>query len=87
MIKLLLVVTALAQLAESKIECHSCGIRKLCSLPYEPTKAEWITCPVSCMKFDGYAADGKRILYRGCGDIDTNICNKTTEWFGAEGIL
>ena len=39
--------------AEGKIECHYCGIRKLCTLPYDPKTAEFINCPVSCMKFDG----------------------------------
>ena len=38
------------------------------------------------MKFDGYASDGKRILFRGCGDVDTNICNATdSDWHGATG--
>ena len=67
------------------IECHYCGIRKLCSLPYDDTLAEKISCAKSCMKFDGQAEDGKRVLVRSCGVEDTNICNKTTTWHGSKG--
>ena len=86
---LLLLIVAASLVVESTIECHSCGIRKKCSLPYDPTKAAWITCPVSCMKFDGQRW-GQRINYRGCGNIfgdkiDANVCNETAEWFGAKG--
>ena len=68
-----------------EIECHSCGIRKLCSLPYNEEFAEKLTCKTACMKFDGNAEDGKRVLVRTCGLEDTNACNKTTEWHGAKG--
>ena len=67
------------------IECHYCGIRKLCSLPYDDTFSEKISCAKSCMKFDGKAEDGKRVLVRSCGVEDTNICNKTTTWHGSKG--
>ena len=70
----------------AEIECHSCGIRKLCSLPYNADYAETITCKKACMKFDGYAEDGKRVLVRTCGLEDTNACNKTTEWHGSKGV-
>ena len=68
-----------------KIDCHYCGIRKLCTLPYVDTSSEKISCDKSCMKFDGDAPDGKRVLVRSCGFEDTNICNKTTEWNGSKG--
>ena len=68
-----------------KIDCHYCGIRKLCTLPYVGTFSEKITCAKSCMKFDGEASDGKRVIVRSCGFEDTNICNKTTEWNGSTG--
>ena len=71
--------------AFGKIDCHYCGIRKLCTLPYIDTSSEKITCDKSCMKFDGEAPDGKRVLVRSCGFEDTNICNKTTEWNGSRG--
>ena len=71
--------------ALGKIDCHYCGIRKLCTLPYVDTSSEKITCDKSCMKFDGEAPDGKRVLVRSCGFEDTNICNKTTEWNGSRG--
>lgn len=67
------------------IECHYCGIRKLCTLPYEKEFSEKITCTKSCMKFDGNAEDGKRVLVRSCGVEDTNVCNKTTNWHGSTG--
>ena len=67
------------------IECHYCGIRKLCTLPYDDTFSEKISCAKSCMKFDGQAEDGKRVLVRSCGVEDTNICNKTTTWHGSKG--
>ena len=68
-----------------EIDCHYCGIRKLCTLPYDEEFAEKITCKKSCMKFDGNADDGKRVLVRSCGVEDTNICNKTTNWHGSKG--
>lgn len=71
--------------ASGIIECHYCGIRKLCTLPYDDTFSEKISCEKSCMKFDGQAEDGKRVLVRSCGVEDTNICNKTTTWHGSKG--
>ena len=51
------------------IECHYCGPRKLCTLPYDEEKSERITCEKSCMKFDGKSeTDGKRVLVRSCGE-------------------
>ena len=67
------------------IDCHYCGIRKLCTLPYDDSFSEKISCAKSCMKFDGFAEDGKRVLVRSCGFEDTNICNKTTQWHGSKG--
>ena len=71
--------------ASGSIDCHYCGIRNLCTLPYDETFSEKISCPKSCMKFDGKASDGKRVLVRSCGFEDTNICNKTTDWHGSVG--
>ena len=73
------------QIVSSEIECHYCGIRHLCTLPYEESFSERITCEKSCMKVDGFAHDGKRVIVRSCGAEDTNLCNKTTNWYGAEG--
>ena len=35
------------------IQCHYCGVKDLCELPYDPAEANYITCPKSCLKFDG----------------------------------
>ena len=67
------------------IDCHYCGIRKLCTLPYDDSFSEKISCAKSCMKFDGFAEDGKRVLVRSCGFEDTNTCNKTIQWHGSKG--
>ena len=31
-------------------------------------------CDKSCVKFDGYAKDGKRIVVRNCGYFTANEC-------------
>jgi hypothetical protein len=47
------------------------------------------TCAKSCLKFDGYAPDGKRVLIRDCGapSIDKNECTEKVEFFGATGQM
>ena len=35
------------------IQCHYCGVKDLCQVPYYEDEAEFITCPVSCMTFQG----------------------------------
>jgi hypothetical protein len=72
----------------ASIDCHYCGLRKLCGLPYAEDESERITCAKSCMKFDGYSEmDNKRVIVRGCGEIDINKCEKNAAWFGAKGNL
>ena len=46
-------------------------------------------CKKACMKFDGIAEDGKRVLVRDCApnDMDKNECEEEKEWFGATGSI
>ena len=71
---------------EASISCHYCGISLTCPLPFDENKVETINCAKSCLKFDGNSeADNKRVLVRGCGEEDANICNKNSTYHGAKG--
>lgn len=84
----LIIILALISLAKANIECHYCGLRQLCPLPYDEDKTERISCAKSCMKFDGYSdMDNRRVLVRGCGAEDLNRCSKNSTWFGAKGEM
>ena len=52
---------------------------------------EKISCHDACIKFDGYADDGKRVIVRGCDleemNLETNTCNDKYDWFGAKGKM
>ena len=85
---LLIILTSLLNLAKASIECHYCGLRALCPLPYKEEETERIPCAKSCMKFDGYSeVDNKRVLIRSCGEEDVNRCGKNSTWFGARGEM
>ena len=72
--------------AYAKIDCHYCGIKELCTLPYSEKNPARVNCEKSCMKFDGYSlVDNKRVLVRDCGEKDINLCSKNSTWFGATG--
>ena len=89
--------------ASAEIQCHYCGLEKLCPLPYteknikstvddddnQEIRMNRKTCPKSCIKFDGFADDGKRVLVRDCSadNLDTNECKTDQEFFGAKGTL
>ena len=62
------------------LKCHYCGIEDLCSLPYDTLEANYITCPNSCMKFDG-EADGKKVIIRGCGSQEVDVCGEEPEQY------
>ena len=50
---------------EAGMECHYCGMRGICTLPYVAEKSgavEKINCTHSCMKFDGADGNGKRVV-------------------------
>ena len=46
-------------------------------------------CPKACLKFDGFAPDGKRVIIRDCAaeGQDTNECVDSQEYSGAEGQM
>ena len=70
------------------IDCHYCGIRKLCTLPYDDSFSEKISCAKSCMKFDGKSLmDDRRVLVRTCGVEDINRCDKNVTYLGARGTF
>ena len=59
------------------LQCYYCGITDNCRIPYT-TEAENgaknITCDKSCVKFDGIARDGKRVIVRNCGYFKADEC-------------
>ena len=85
---LLLIFPIILIQVQANIDCHYCGLRKLCPLPYRDDEAEKVSCAKSCMKFDGYSeTDNKRVLIRSCGEEDVNRCSKNSTWFGARGEM
>ena len=62
------------------LQCHYCGIKALCKLPYDSLEAELITCPKSCLKFDGYA-DGQRVIVRDCADSELDECSEEPQQY------
>ena len=85
---LLILTSILVHLVKANIQCHYCGMRSLCPLPYKAEETERVSCAASCMKFDGYSeVDNKRVLIRACGEEDVNRCGKNSTWFGARGEL
>ena len=40
-------VVTLIPAGSGYIQCHYCGVRKLCTLPFDPDYAEQINCSVS----------------------------------------
>ena len=54
--------------------CYYCGIKDNCELPYDKDDGERIQCDKSCLKFDGQAKDGKRIVVRNCGYFTADEC-------------
>ena len=75
------------ELAESKIECHFCGIEDTCTLPYITTSNSKIECDNSCMKFDGKDPGGKRVVVRTCGRQNSTKCFLREEWNKAVGEI
>lgn len=84
--KLVFLILVFLKLSSAAIECHYCGLRYLCPLPYDEDITERVTCEKSCMKFDGNSLiDNKRVIVRGCGEIDINKCSKNVTMTGAIG--
>ena len=85
---LIFIICSTSLVSGSGIPCHYCGIKGLCPLPYdaEDEDNQYITCPNSCMKFDGYNDNG-RIIVRECSEKNLNQCDEDQEYFGAKGTL
>ncbi|XP_023326982.1 uncharacterized protein LOC111700331 [Eurytemora carolleeae] len=68
------------------IKCHYCGRSNICKLPYDsdPEEADFITCEKSCMKFDGYNADGGRVVVRDCGIYEASECQADAQYATTE---
>ena len=56
------------------MDCYYCGIKDNCELPFDTDDGKIIKCDKSCVKFDGYAKDGKRIVVRNCGYFTADEC-------------
>ena len=93
----LFALVVLVGLTAAEIPCHYCGHQDLCPLPYidknRPESADSVKlkkmCPKACLKFDGYAPDGKRVIIRDCAaeGKDTNECEDLQEYSGASGQM
>merc|ERR1712008_186818 len=79
----LLLVLMLGVLVQGDIKCHYCGVKNLCELPYDLATAEFINCPKSCMKFDGFA-DGKKVIVRDCGIYEADECTQGDRYENTE---
>ena len=69
------------RVVEADIECHYCGMRDTCTLPYIQTSASKISCQDSCMKFDGKDPNGKRVVVRSCGKKNLTKCETEQKEF------
>ena len=72
---------------EGKIECHYCGIKDTCTLPYVISQESKIECDDSCMKFDGKEPGGKRVVVRSCGSQNSSKCFYGENWNKAIGEI
>lgn len=72
---------------DANIECHDCGMRDTCTLPYVKTSASTLSCKDSCMKFDGKDPDGQRVVVRSCGRQKQTGCSTNVNWNGGVGEL
>ena len=75
------------RVVEADIECHYCGMRDTCTLPYIQTSASKISCQDSCMKFDGKDPNGKRVVVRSCGKKNLTKCEMEQKWNKGIGEL
>ena len=57
-----------------KKTCYYCGVRELCDYDFHKEDMRNITCDKSCLTFDGYTNDNKRIIVRDCGYFVANEC-------------
>merc|ERR1719270_112260 len=59
---------------KDSMDCYYCGIKDNCELPFDKDDGKIIKCDKSCVKFDGFAKDGKRIVVRNCGYFTADEC-------------
>ena len=59
---------------DTQKECYYCGLVDNCEMPYDTEEGKKISCEKSCLKFDGNAKDGKRVVVRTCGYFMANEC-------------
>ena len=96
LVAVVLLVVLISQ-TSADIPCHYCGHQDLCPLPYidknRPESEDSVKlkkmCPKACLKFDGFAPDGKRVIIRDCAaeGKDTNECEDLQEYSGASGQM
>lgn len=56
-----------------------------CPLPWDESKVGTVNCTTTtCMKFDGWASDGKRIMMRDCGFFTADECRDEETINGVE---
>ena len=56
---------------DDSVDCYYCDN---CELPFDKDNGKIIKCEKACLKFDGYAKDGKRIVVRNCGFLTGDEC-------------
>ena len=73
MLKILVILTYITQISFAQVvdttdekQCYYCGLVDNCAMPYnvEDENVKKISCEKSCLKFDGNAKDGKRVVLR-----------------------
>jgi len=67
---------------DQKKSCYYCGVRELCDFHFHKDDVRNITCEKSCMTFNGYTDDGKRIIVRDCGYFVSNECKDNQDYEG-----
>ena len=73
MLKILVILTYFSQISIAQVvdttgekQCYYCGLVDNCEMPYnvKNENVKKISCEKSCLKFDGNAKDGKRVVLR-----------------------
>ena len=59
---------------DDNVDCYNYGIKDNCELPFGKDNGKIIKCEKACVKFDGYAKDGERIVVRNCGYFTGDEC-------------
>ena len=59
---------------DDSVDCYNYGIKDNCELPFGKDNEKITKCEKACVKFDGYAKDGERIVVRNCGYPTDDEC-------------